>query len=315
MNEVLGPYEAGWRFPPTRDFNGDGLFDLLWRDHPRNRFAVSLMHGTGIFEQGPFIPGPAGDDWQVVSAGGDYNQDGLGDIYWNNWTTHRSVVWLMAGTHPFERGPEIMGPGDGWFPVPARDFNRDGIPDWLWHNPTTNRMTIWLMAGMEPFERSAEIPGPGQGWLARFGADFDRDDMADVFWENPDADIMTVWLMNGTTVRERGPELPTPIGPDWILAAAGDFNADGVPDPVWFNLRTKRMTISLMYDTGLLEQGPELPAPPGDGWILGNTADVNGDGYFDVIWLNPHPLRCIVWLMNGTVPILEGPEIPGPSGG
>jgi hypothetical protein len=313
---VLGAYEAGWRFPPTRDFNGDGLHDLMWRDHPNHRVAVSLMSGTRILEQGPFMPGPpGGPDWMVVTAGSDFNRDGMEDVWWYNWTTHQSTVWLMAGTKPFVRGPMIPGPGEGWFGLPAGDLNGDGMSDWLWHNATTNRMAVWLMAGTEPFEHGPEIPGPGEGWLARFAADFDRDGMADVFWEHPTRDRMAVWLMNGTEVRQRGPELPTPPDPDWSIAGAGDFNADRMPDTIWFNKRTKSMKVLLMYGTELLEEGPEIPGPPGDGWIVGNAADCNGDGAYDVIWLNPSPLRCIVWLMKGAVPMLQGPEIPGPEGG
>jgi hypothetical protein len=227
------------------------------------------------------------------------------------------MVWLMAGTEPFERGPEIPGPpGDGWIDVPALDFNFDGMADLLWSNPQTNRMAVWLMRGTEPFERGAEIPGPpGDGWFAGFGADFDRDGMADVFWYNPTTSRMAVWLMNGTAVRARGPELPTPPYPDWIPTAAADFNADHATDMLWFDTRTNRIIISLMAGTGVLEQSPEIPGPPGEGWLAAQSGDYNGDGMFDLAWLNVSPLRMKVWLMNGTVPIEEGPEIAGPAGG
>jgi hypothetical protein len=287
--------------------------DVLWRDHDGNRVAVALMSGTRILDQGPMIPGPPGTGWVVAGAGADFNGDGMSDMHWYNPTTKRAVVWLMAGTEPLERGPEIPGPGEGWYDIPALDFNRDGMSDLLWFNPTTNRIAVWLMAGTEPFEYGPEIPGPpGDGWLAGFGVDMDRDGMADVFWYNSTTHRMAVWLMDSTEVRERGGEIPAPASADWILAAAGDYNGDHIADPAWFNTRTKRVTESLMFGTGLLEQSPEIAAPPGEGWILGGSADYNGDGLFDLIWLNARPLRISVWLMNGTVPLEIGAEIPGP---
>ncbi len=222
----------------------------------------------------------------------------------------------MRGTEPFERGPEIPGPpGDGWTCAPCTDFNLDGMADLLWYNPTTNRMAVWLMAGTTPLERGPEIPGPpGAGWIAGFAGDFDQDGRADVFWYNPTTNRMAVWLMDSTEVRVRGPELPGPAGDGWILAAAGDFNADHIVDAAFFNLRTRRATISLMYGTGLLEQGPELPAPPGEDWALGIASDCNGDGMFDLLWLGTRPLRTEVWLMRGTAPWVRGALIAGPGG-
>lgn len=317
LEPVLGPPVSGWRLPSPGDFNRDGLQDVLWRNLSSNRLSVSLMSGTRVVEQGPEIPGPPGEGWIVISAGGDFNRDGVADLLWHNPTTNRMAVWLMRRTEPFEQGREIPGPpGDGWLCAPARDFNFDGIPDVLWYNPTTNRMIVWLMRGTEPFEQGSEIPGPpGGGWFAGFGADFDRDGMADVFWYNPTANRIAVWLMQGTELREPGPALPGPPGDGWRLTAAGDFNHDFVADELWYNPGTKRMTISLMRGTGILEQGPEIPGPPGEGWIVGNSSDCNGDGMSDVLWLNPSPLRMSVWLMNGTVPTAMGPEIPGPAGG
>jgi hypothetical protein len=219
----------------------------------------------------------------------------------------------MAGTGPFECGPELPGPGDGWYNVPALDFNLDGMADLLWSNPKTNRMAVWLMRGTQPFEYGPEIPGPqGEGWFAGFGADFDRDGMADVFWFNPTTHRMAVWLMCGTEVRERGIDIPAPSSADWILAAGADFNRDLMADLAWFNTRQRRMTASLMVGTRLLEQGPEIPAPAGDGWILGGCADCNGDGMSDLLWLNTRPLRLDVWLMNGTQSVERGCEILGP---
>jgi hypothetical protein len=123
---------------------------------------------------------------------------------------------------------------------------------------------------------------------------------------------MAVWLMCGTAVRARGAEIPTPPSTHWILASAGDYNRDFVPDLLWYDWANNRMMAYLMFGTELLEQGPVIPGPPGGDWILGNSADCDGDGVSDVIWLGANPLRMSVWLMNGPAPAVCGPEIAGP---
>jgi hypothetical protein len=299
--------------PASGDYNNDGLQDVLWRDSDGNRFAISLMNGTRVLEQGPLLPGPPGTGWVLVNGVADFNFDGMSDLLWWNQITNRMTVWIMRGTVPIEQGPEIPGPpGEDWICIQALDFNFDGFGDVLWHNPTTNRMAVWLMRSTEPFEKGPEIPGPGRGWFAGVGADFDGDGIADVLWFNTTTARMAVWLMEGTLPRDKGPELPIPSGAEWILASPGEFNRDLMTDLAWFNTTTKRATISLMRGTRLLEQGAEFPAPPGEGWIYGNAADTNGDGITDTVWLGVHPLRMMVSLMNSALPMESGPVIPGP---
>jgi hypothetical protein len=313
--ELLGPQEAGWRVPPSGDFNLDGVQDVLWREHDTNQIAVTLMNGTSILEQGPLIQGPPGDGWMVANGSGDFNADGMSDVLWYDTITNRMAVWLFRGTQPFERGPEIPGPdGDGWTNVPALDFNFDGMADVLWYNPRSNLTSVWLMRGTEPFEKGAEFEGPsGGGWFAVFGADFDKDGLADIFWHNPRKRLMTVWLMNGTTVREQGPILAVPErSSSWILAAAADFNRNRTADELWFDTRTKRIRATLMWSTGILEEGPAIPGMTGAGWEVGDAIDANGDGISDIVWFNPNPLRMCIWLMNGLTPVERGPEIRVP---
>jgi hypothetical protein len=314
LGPLVGPLEEGWRLPSSGDFNGDGLRDIVWRDHDGNRLAVTLMAGTRVLQQGPLVPGPPGTNWAVINAATDLNYDGFPDIIWYNQDTNRLTVWLMRGMAPFERGPEIPGPpGDGWFPLAAGDFNRDGMGDVPWFNASTKRVSVWLMRGTEPLERGPEIPGPpGDGWSALFGADLDRDGLADLFWHNATTSRITVWRMAGTEVLERGPEIPAPGAPNAKLVGVGDFNRDRMADTLWFDATTGRAIIALMWGTRILQQSPGIQAPPGPGWIAGNSGEPNGDGLADILWLNVEPVRMRVWLMGGFTPLERGPEILAP---
>ena len=82
---------------------------MIWSNSTHGSMAVWLMNGTQLLAAGPEIPGPAGPGWSVVYAE-DFNLDGMADALWQNTTTPRMAVWLMAGTQLLAPGPEIPGP-------------------------------------------------------------------------------------------------------------------------------------------------------------------------------------------------------------
>ncbi len=105
------------------------MADLLWYNAATNRLSVWLMRGTEPRERGPELPGPPGDGWMCVPAL-DYNLDGMEDLLWYNPVTNRLSVWLMRGTEPFERGPEIPGlPAAAGSPPSAAASIAAGCPE------------------------------------------------------------------------------------------------------------------------------------------------------------------------------------------
>ena len=45
----------------------------------------------------------------MTNAFSDLNRDGMSDLVWSDPKANRATVWLMRGTVPFERGPELPG--------------------------------------------------------------------------------------------------------------------------------------------------------------------------------------------------------------
>ncbi len=268
---------------------------------PRERLAQVTQADTA----------PSG--FHIVTAA-DFNADGLQDALWNDPARNRMAVSLLRGTHLLELGPSIPGPrGTGWSAVTAADFNYDGYADVPWFSPDRRQLAIWLMRGTRVAEPGARIPGPaGDGWVVGYAGDFDGDGMSDVLWYNADRALISVWLARGTCIFAPGPEIPGPVGPGWTVATAADFNLDGTADVLWSHADTSTIAVWLMWGTQVLEAGPEIASPWGDGWAAVTGADFNRDGMADVIWNNPVKNRMAVTLMRGTRVAEVGPESPAP---
>ena len=304
-----------WIVSDTGDFNADGVDDLLWNNADSGKSAVWLMASTEVLLPGAPVSGPPGDAWNAAWAA-DFNADGMADVRWYNDETHESAIFLMAGTELLLPGPVFPGPsGNGWTHVSSLDFNQDGIADLYWENVVTHTLEVWLMSGTAVLLKGPEVASPlGFSWISSRASDFNADGLIDVLWRDTATGSISVALMHGTVPFQQGPVIPPPPGAGWEVFRAPDFNADGKADVFWFNPVTRMMTIWLMSGTELLLRGPEIPAPPGEGWLPAAVGDLNADGLIDVVWFDVETQRFAIWLMAGTEVLLRGAEIPGPTG-
>jgi hypothetical protein len=253
--------------------------------------------------------------WRIIEVL-DFNGDGFGDALWSDPDTGRIEVTLLRGTHLFELGPPIPGPeGAGWAGVSGAEFDVDGIGDVCWFSPVAKAAAVWLMNGTQVDKRGRDLPGPpGEGWTVAYTGDFDGDGLDDILWHDAARGLALVWLMHGTCPKRKGPEIPAPSGDGWIVPSTGDFNRDGMADVLWYDTISHRIQVWLMAGVRILEQGPEIPGPPGGNWTAITSADFDGDGLQDVIWNDADTNRMAVWLMEGTHVRSVGPDIPGPAG-
>ncbi|WP_437612315.1 VCBS repeat-containing protein [Sorangium sp. So ce834] len=205
--------------------------------------------------------------------------------------------------------------GYGWEAIRLNDFNFDGMGDILWNNKEQSLMAIWLMEGDRLLAPGPFIPGPvGDGWMAANAGDFNFDGMSDVIWWNAEQNLVAIWLMNGSQLLAPGPIIPGPLGRGWEVHSVTDFNLDGMADVLWNNPQQNLITVWLMEGDHLLDPGPFIPGPPGEGWVAPTAQDVNLDSMGDVFWNNIDQNLMAVWLMEGTHVLVPGPVIPGPLG-
>jgi hypothetical protein len=261
-----------WTIVGQRDFNGDGMTDILWRNGTTGEVLVMLLNGGS--EIGGGSPGAAGSAWTVAGTS-DFNNDGLGDILWFNPSTGQAAIWLIrcnAGqgncTVIGGGSPGSVVPGQGWTLVGTGDFNADGFADILWYDTSTGQVVIWLLKctgqnGLCPIIGGGS-PGSvtvGQGWRIAGTGDFNGDGTSDILWLNDTTGQALIWLLNGSSVIGGGSpgSAPSP----WTIVETGDFNSDGKSDILWVNPMSGQLLIWLLNGTSVIGGGsPGSAAPP-----------------------------------------------------
>ena len=108
------------------------------------------MEGETIKERGQ-LP-TVGGAWTIAGVG-DFDMDGMADVFWHNPETGANSIWLLNGTERKARGT-IPSVDRSWSPFGVYDMNADGMADILWRN-TNGANRLWLMNGTT---RTSSLP-------------------------------------------------------------------------------------------------------------------------------------------------------------
>ncbi|WP_266183987.1 protease pro-enzyme activation domain-containing protein [Dyella humicola] len=265
----------------------------------KNSFGV-LSHG------GDVSLAPA---WQT-NAGYDY-ATGLGSINAANL-----VDAVVAYDTPRKRG--YASPEDFLSPtIPGVD----GYSDIALVDPVAGVFTDVAMQGSFAVQVKTQTVGKGYtiGVIGAFYPHFDDPagalasaglpgyNYASIAWTGPDNQLY-VWISNG--VGGKGNYLSHAIGSPyasgWTLVGAGDFDGVGQDELLWRNDSTGQLewwhlNLGLYFVRGGRQYHWSVDAPTPMTAASGYTptvADVDGDGYADIIWTNPHDNSVYVWINN-----------------
>jgi hypothetical protein len=281
------------------DFNGDGKPDVVVV--ALNEILVYPGVGEGLV--GAPIVTPISPVLSYITAvAGDFNGDGIEDLVLLQevYATNESQIVTMLGN------------GDGTFRVgvvtsiplvaiylETADFNNDGIPDisWILRSPNEDVMEVQLGIGNGAFEAPRHVPLPAFVSEYTIG-DFNGDgkiDLAAVEGGDSGPKFIQVLLGNGAGSFPEHETVPVNLGPNLNLMAAGDLNADRYADlvlststgfAVLLGTADGRFSALQQYTLGL----NGYPA----------IADVNGDGYPDVVlYAAGYPEGVVYALGNG----------------
>jgi hypothetical protein len=286
----------------------NAFLDKMVREYPNNTWMTAPIGEVCQAVQVSAYPDryqvQAGDAQKIVDAlwgsshGGDFNVDGVGDIF--SSATGTLTVWNGRGSNNFASAHAV---GSGWaaFSRPiAGDFNGDGISD-LAAIKDGNTLHIWNGRGANNFG-SAQLVGPGwepyDSTLVSLG-DVNRDGRSDIGAVHEGTGILYVW--NGRGSNNFGSAVD--IGGGWGAFSrpiSGDFNGDGIGD-----LAAVRDGNTLHIWNGRGANNFTSAEAIGSGWgpfhrTLMSLGDVNRDGRSDIAAVRENTGTLYVWNGRGS---------------
>lgn len=227
----------------------------------------------------------------------DFNGDQQADLFFQH-ADGTMAVWLLNGIDLIIS--QILEPNENreGCLVANGDMNRDGKMDLLFQQPD-GRLAIQYLRIITQTETEI-LPGVAvaAGWRLAATGEFNGDEQLDLVFQHADGAI-EVWLMNGPILARKMPTSPTgPIGSDWRLAGAADFNQDRQTDLLFQHQTSGDLAVWLMHGTTQQEGRLLHPSNPGNpAWKLVAVADYNDDGQIDLVFQNGRDLG--IWFMNG----------------
>jgi hypothetical protein len=207
----------------------------------------------------------------------DMNLDGDSDLLWQN-TDGRLGVWFMTNSIGglIQLSNQLAGiyvndfytaantePDTNWVIVAQKDINTDGVIDWVWQNKETSAIRVWYMGFFS-------LSTTNIGDISIFS-----EELTDL---QPD---------NGAK-----------------LVAVSDFNNDGEPDYLFceedsYDKKTFIVLNGETFDSTRHVIDRKSTRGVAAAWHVVGMADVNNDGWPDILWQHERTGAVIVWLMKG----------------
>ena len=245
------------------DYNRDSIPDLYCLKHSNtgtNNLEVHILNGADnyrsfLLQKGtPIAQADAATNY--VCAVGDYNRDGIPDLYClkhSNTGTNSLEVHILNGADNYQsfllqKGtPIAQVDATTNYVFAVGDYNRDGIPDLycLKHSNTgTNSLEVHILNGADNYQSfllQTGTPIAQSGVATNFAfavGDYNRDGIPDLYClkhSNTDTDSLEVYILNGADNYQSFP-LQTgtvfdqaDVAANYVFAV-GDYNRDGIFD-------------------------------------------------------------------------------------
>ncbi|HKV61895.1 MAG TPA: Ig-like domain repeat protein [Candidatus Acidoferrum sp.] len=301
----------------TADLNGNGSLDVAVVSQGSNTVSILQSNFTGTFTSGGSYS-TGSQPWGIVAA--DFFGTGQLGLAITNSGDNTITILLPNGSGTFRAGNTISLPGVYPTQLVAGDFNEDGkidlavvntcgtgaggcFPQAAPQGPGT--VTILLGNGDGTFSVSPATLTTGNVPYSIVAADLNSDGFIDLVVANQNDNNLTILMGNGD-----GTFTPTSLSPttgnEPSAIAVGDFNGDGNLDIAVTNSTDNSVSILLNQNCSSLPlalcafaAAPISPAVGASPAAI-STADMNADGFLDLVVANSTGNSVSVLLGNGT---------------
>jgi hypothetical protein len=272
------------------DFNHDGHMDWVVANGGRNTLWVYLGNGDGTSHL-PVIYPLAGQA-PVAVAAADLRSNGILDLIVAEADSATVGVLLGNGDGTFQTEVEYFVPGPP-LTLAVADLNKDGHLDVVVGSIATNQMNGFISllgdgSGALGLPISAPLDDVNNApFVMQMSlADLNNDGLPDIVYADPTNDSEAWTFMNegdGTFKRSQLLIYGFPLGGVFVVGTAvGDLNSDGCADvAVLFSAG-----FTFVYNgdcSGVFQTLGFATYGLGDSTYTGVIADVNGDGYPDLV--------------------------------
>lgn len=268
-SSVILVSDLNWKVIGSGDFNNDLAADTLWRNSATGELFIRYMQGTSILPtSGPSLT-VANQAWTIVALG-DFNNDGVTDIYWRNTTNGKNDLWLMSASSRIpQTATTVYTEADqNWKIAGTGDFNADGNADVFWRNSVTGGNYVQLMNGLSVLAGSGFTNAVSDtNWKIVAIRDFDRDGRSDIYWRHAQTGSNYLWTMNGITVSTVSFVHNEP-DQAWKIVNSGDYNGDGYGDVLWRNTTTGQNVIHLMQGASVIAGSAQFNRVADLNWVI-----------------------------------------------
>lgn len=225
-------------FVPVFAFSN--YWDAPNRSHLLMRSAMDareymLLSADGYLPAFNYLAGDFHEETINATAHGDFDGDGIADLFYRDPRTGVDFFWMAAETTPdWGFASKRLAPtvGLSWTIVGTGDFDGDGRSDLLWLNQHTGQSVIWR-AGDATL--SVALPSVSVAWKIAAVGDFNGDGKSDLFWRNGSTGADALWYSGQYTTSKA---VTTVTDMHWQVTATGDFDGDGKFDLFWRNAST-----------------------------------------------------------------------------
>jgi hypothetical protein len=180
---------------PSKDVDGDGKADIVWRNTNDGSVAAWLMNGLSASTKDVYAGMPTAS-WGIKGEG-DINGDGKADLVWRNTADGSVAAWLLDGLNPPTKGVYAGMPTAAWVIAGVGDVNGDGKADLVWRNTADGSVAAWLLDGLNPPTTGVYAGMPTAAWVIKSVGDLDGDAKADLVWRETNTGDLAGWLMDG----------------------------------------------------------------------------------------------------------------------